>query len=59
MSYVRHNYRKHVLERGGVLPAAFVDPYSSASREHGIQLPRPHTWLLGQSRPRHVEAPED
>jgi len=53
VSYVRHNYRKYVLERGGVLPAAFVDPYSSASREHGIKLPRPHTWLLGQNRREH------
>jgi len=59
VSYVRHNYRKHVLERGGVVPAGCVDPFSSASREHGILLPRPHTWLLGQSRSRHVEAHGD
>lgn len=51
VDYVIHNYRKHVLERGGTLTAAFVDPYSSASREHGIVLPRPHSWLLGQCRP--------
>ena len=50
VNYVIHNYRKHVLERGGTLTAAFVDPYSSASQEHGIVLPRPHTWLLGQCR---------
>jgi putative transposase len=51
VSYVIHNYRKHVRERGGTLPAAFVDPYSSATREHGITLPPPHSWLLGQCHP--------
>ena len=59
VSYVRHNHRKHALERGGTLPAAFVDPYSSASQEHAVLLPRPHTWLLGQGRPRNVEGPSD
>jgi REP element-mobilizing transposase RayT len=57
VSYVVHNYRKHVLERGGTLPTAFVDPYSSASREHGILLPRPHTWLLRQVPPAQPSVP--
>lgn len=47
--YVRRNHAKHVAERGGRLPAGSVDPYSSASTEHGIVLPEPHTWLLRQS----------
>jgi REP element-mobilizing transposase RayT len=50
VTYVRHNHRKHTLERGGVLSPSFVDPYSSASGEHGVPLPEPHTWLLRQSR---------
>jgi REP element-mobilizing transposase RayT len=50
VNYVIHNHRKHVLERGDSLTPAFVDPYCSASRENGITLPRPHTWLLGQCR---------
>jgi len=59
VNYVRHSYRIHVIERGGVLPADFVDPYSSASREHGIELADPHTSLLGQNRSRHAEEPGD
>jgi len=59
VNYVRHNFRKHALERGETLSAAFVDPYSSGSREHGITLPRPHTWPLKTLRPRTFEAPRD
>jgi hypothetical protein len=44
--YVRHNHRHHVQTVG----ATFVDPYSSASSEHGIALPRPATWLLSSAR---------
>jgi REP element-mobilizing transposase RayT len=44
---VRDNHRQHAAERGQSLPAGWVDPYSSASCEHGIILPTPHTWLLG------------
>ena len=46
---VRENQRKHAALRGAVLPARYVDPYSSLGREHGIVLPRPRTWLLGQT----------
>lgn len=49
VSYLRRNHAKHVAERGGRLDAGFVDSYSSASTEHGIVLPTPRTWLLGQS----------
>ena len=49
--YVLHNYRKHVVSRGGTLAASYVDPYSSASCEHGIVLPRAHTWPLRDLRP--------
>lgn len=46
-SYVRDNHRHHSAQRGQPLPSGWVDPYSSASREHGVVLPAPHTWLLG------------
>ncbi len=36
--------------RGDAISPAYVDPYSSGSREHRIDLPRPRTWLLGQCR---------
>ena len=49
VSYVRRNHAKHVAERGGRLDAGSVDSYSSAGTEHGIVLPTPRTWLLGQS----------
>jgi putative transposase len=45
--YVRNNYRHHFQT---VAAAGFVDPYSSASPEHGIALPRPATWLLSSAR---------
>jgi putative transposase len=44
--YVRNNHRHHVSAVG----AGFVDPFSSASGEHGIALPRPQTWLLSSAR---------
>jgi putative transposase len=47
--YVRRNHAKHVAQRGGRLDPNDVDAYSSASAEHGIVLPAPRTWLLGQS----------
>jgi putative transposase len=47
-AYVRDNHRKHSAEYGHPLPRSWLDPYSSASREHGIVLPAPHTWLLGR-----------
>lgn len=46
VNYVIHNYRKHVLARGGAIAQGWVDPYSSASRDHGIVLPRARTWPL-------------
>ena len=51
-SYVRDNHHKHSAERGQPLPGAWVDPYSSVSREHGIVLPAPHTWLLAKGTAR-------
>ena len=55
-AYVRGNHHKHSAERGQPLPSGWVDPYSSVSREHGIVLPAPHTWLLtkGVAHPRVV-----
>jgi putative transposase len=44
--YVRNNYHHH---QTGV-SASFVDPYSSASGEHGVPLPEPLTWLLRSAR---------
>jgi len=48
--YVRHNHRKHALDRGDSMSPTWVDPYSSACPEHGIPLPAPRTWLLGHCR---------
>jgi len=42
--YVIHNYRRHQLQLGTMLPPSFVDPYSSAARD--LVLPNPHTWPL-------------
>jgi REP element-mobilizing transposase RayT len=44
--YVRNNHRHHFQ----TVRAGFVDPYSSASGEHGIALARPETWLLLSAR---------
>jgi putative transposase len=41
--YVRHNHRHHHQAAVG---GTFVDPYSSASVEHGVALKKPVTWLL-------------
>lgn len=46
VSYVIHNHRKHLRTRGGALAQGWVDPYSSASRDHGMVLPRARTWPL-------------
>ena len=50
VNYVINNYRKHALDRGDALAPGYIDEYSSASREHGITLPAPRTWLLGRCR---------
>jgi REP element-mobilizing transposase RayT len=47
--YVRHNYKKHAIERAEPMPANYVDPFSSLGREHGINLPTPKTWLLSKA----------
>jgi REP element-mobilizing transposase RayT len=47
--YLRHNYKKHALERAELMPVSFIDPFSSLSREHGITLPAPGTWLLNKA----------
>ncbi len=48
--YVRHNFKKHVVERGETLSTGYVDPFSSLCKEqckeHGIILPPADTWLL-------------
>ena len=49
MNYLRRNREHHLGDRAGRLPAGYVDPYSSACPAHGIVLPPPRTWLLGQS----------
>ena len=46
--YVRRNHAKHIAQRGGRVAPDDLDFYSSASTEHGIILPAPRTWLLGQ-----------
>jgi putative transposase len=43
VSYVIHNFRKHMREAGRWLPDGFVDPHSSASDRSG--LPAPEFWL--------------
>ena len=48
LAYVRGNHQKHSAERGQPRPDGWVDPYSSASREHGLVLPAPRTWLLAK-----------
>jgi putative transposase len=50
VSYVIHNHRKHALDRGDLFGPGYLDEYSSATREHGIVLPLPKTWLLNQCR---------
>lgn len=48
VEYVCHNFRRHAVRRGGNLETAYIDPYSSLNKEHGIVLPEARTWLLGQ-----------
>jgi putative transposase len=45
-NYVRHNQRKHAAERGEMISASYVDPYSSDARTPGLVLPSPRTWPL-------------
>src|SRR3989442_900478 len=52
--YVHRNFERHAVERAARLHtppprAGGADPYSSASSGHGIVLPVPRTWLLGQA----------
>ena len=59
LAYVRGNRELHrarwVEERRVVPPTAAArsaepDPYSSASRDHGVPLPEARTWLLARAR---------
>ncbi len=48
--YVRDNRDRHRARWGSLLTGSAPDPYSSASRDHGVVLPAPHTWLLARAR---------
>jgi hypothetical protein len=45
IGYLRDNHRHHLGERARLLPASFVDPYTSEALLAGV-LPAPTLWLL-------------
>ena len=55
LAYVRENHDVH-RARWGKARSGARDPYSSASREHGVPLPGAVTYLLCRAR-REVESP--
>ena len=50
VAYVRGNREIHRARWGERTTDSRPDPYSSASRDHGVSLPAAHTWLLTRAR---------
>src|SRR5262245_10708213 len=47
--YIRHNHRQHMEPLGAKFTPGWQDPYGSGSREFGLTLPPPATWLVKQA----------
>lgn len=50
LDYVRNNRHIHRSRWGKPTEAQAPDPYSSASQDHGVALPAPHSYLLAHAR---------